>query len=31
MRWDDPAIQGLLETQDPVRAFAKLRGRKDMF
>ncbi|MGD1902029.1 MAG: hydroxyacylglutathione hydrolase [Geitlerinemataceae cyanobacterium] len=31
MRWDDLAIQALLETSDPVRAFAKLRGRKDMF
>jgi len=31
MRWDDPAIQTVLETRDPVRTFAKLRGRKDMF
>ena len=31
LRWDDPAIQAILDTDDPVRTFTKLRGRKDLF
>lgn len=31
LRWDDPTIQQMMEIQDPVRAFARLRGRKDQF
>jgi len=31
LRWDDPAIQAALGTDDPVQTFTKLRGRKDLF
>lgn len=31
LRWDQPTIQTAMDTADPVRAFAKLRGKKDLF
>ncbi|GAB4433715.1 MAG: hypothetical protein OHK0035_18250 [Cyanobacteria bacterium J069] len=31
LRWDDPAIQSAMNTQDPIQAFARLRGKKDMW
>lgn len=31
LRWDQPALQLAVNINDPVRAFARLRGRKDQF
>jgi len=31
LRWDEPALQAVTQTSDPVRSFAKLRGMKDLF
>ena len=31
LRWDRPALQLAVNSQDPVQTFARLRGRKDMF
>ncbi|MGF1537875.1 MAG: hydroxyacylglutathione hydrolase [Elainellaceae cyanobacterium] len=31
LRWDQPAVQQQIGLQEPVRAFAKLRGMKDLF
>jgi hydroxyacylglutathione hydrolase len=29
LRWDTPALQSAMNTQDPVQSFARLRGKKD--
>jgi len=31
LRWDDPAVQAAVDSTDPVRTFARLRGKKDLF
>lgn len=31
LRWDSPEIQRAMATSDPIRTFARLRGRKDCF
>lgn len=31
LRWDRPALQLAVDSQDPVQTFARVRGRKDMF
>jgi hydroxyacylglutathione hydrolase len=31
LRWDVPALQAAVRSQDPVQTFARLRGRKDQF
>jgi len=31
LRWDTPALQSAMNTQDPVQSFARLRGKKDMW
>lgn len=31
LRWDQPAIQTAMQSQDPVKTFARLRGKKDLF
>lgn len=31
LRWDRPALQLAVDSQDPVETFARVRGRKDMF
>ncbi|MEN9252930.1 MAG: hydroxyacylglutathione hydrolase [Thermostichales cyanobacterium BF4_bins_65] len=31
LRWDDPHLQAAMGSRDPVRVFARLRGRKDLF
>ena len=31
LRWDTPAIQAAMGLQEPVRVFARLRGKKDTF
>lgn len=31
LRWDRPEVMAAMETQDAVRSFAKLRGKKDLF
>jgi len=31
LRWDQPALQAAMDSRDPVRVFARLRGRKDLF
>jgi hydroxyacylglutathione hydrolase len=31
LRWDQPALQTAVNISDPVRTFARLRGKKDMF
>jgi hydroxyacylglutathione hydrolase len=31
LRWQQPAIQAAMQTQDPIQTFAKLRGKKDQF
>ncbi|MEO1519174.1 MAG: hydroxyacylglutathione hydrolase [Cyanobacteria bacterium J06633_2] len=31
LRWDQPAVMAIAQTQDPVRCFAKIRGMKDLF
>ncbi|MBP0019167.1 MAG: hydroxyacylglutathione hydrolase [Cyanobacteria bacterium SBLK] len=31
LRWDNPEIQKAMGTQDEVRTFARLRGKKDLF
>jgi hydroxyacylglutathione hydrolase len=31
LRWDKPALQSTVNSQDPVRTFARLRGLKDQF
>ena len=31
LRWDEPALQAMTNSADPVRSFAKLRGMKDLF
>lgn len=31
LRWDQPALQSAVNISDPVRTFARLRGRKDQF
>ncbi|KOR36168.1 MULTISPECIES: hydroxyacylglutathione hydrolase [Planktothricoides] len=31
LRWDQPALQSAVDSQDPVQTFARLRGRKDIF
>lgn len=31
LRWDQPALQEAAQIQDPVRVFARIRGKKDQF
>jgi hydroxyacylglutathione hydrolase len=31
LRWDQPALQTAMGSQDPVQTFARLRGKKDQF
>jgi hydroxyacylglutathione hydrolase len=31
LRWDQPALQTVVNSQDPVQTFARLRGMKDQF
>ncbi len=31
LRWDQPALQAAMDSRDPVRVFARLRGQKDLF
>ncbi|AFY68899.1 Hydroxyacylglutathione hydrolase [Thalassoporum mexicanum PCC 7367] len=31
LRWDQPALQEAAKIQDPVRVFARIRGKKDLF
>jgi hydroxyacylglutathione hydrolase len=31
LRWDQPALQAIAKTPDPVRTFARIRGMKDQF
>jgi hydroxyacylglutathione hydrolase len=31
LRWDHPALQLAVDSQDPIQTFARVRGRKDMF
>jgi hydroxyacylglutathione hydrolase len=31
LRWDSPAVQAAMATDDPVRTFARLRGKKDLW
>jgi hydroxyacylglutathione hydrolase len=31
LRWDQPALQDAVKIKDPVRVFARIRGKKDMF
>jgi hydroxyacylglutathione hydrolase len=31
LRWDQPALQAAMQSQDPVKTFARLRGKKDLF
>lgn len=31
LRWDRPALQLAVDSQDPIQTFARVRGRKDMF
>lgn len=31
LRWDVPAIQAAMDTDDPVRTFSRLRGKKDLW
>lgn len=31
LRWDQPELQAIANTGDPVRTFAKIRGMKDLF
>ncbi len=31
LQWDDPALQSAMGVSDPVRTFARLRGKKDQF
>ncbi len=31
LRWDQPALQAAAGIQDPIRVFAKIRGKKDLF
>lgn len=31
LRWDDPAIQDLLQQRDPLQVFTTLRGKRDLF
>jgi hydroxyacylglutathione hydrolase len=31
LRWQQPAIQAAMHSQDPIQTFAKLRGKKDQF
>jgi hydroxyacylglutathione hydrolase len=31
MRWDQPALQEAAKINDPVRVFARIRGKKDLF
>lgn len=31
LRWDDPQIQAVVQSQNPVQTFARLRGLKDQF
>lgn len=31
LRWDQPALQSAVDSQDPVQTFARVRGRKDIF
>ena len=31
LRWDDPALQATTNISDPVRVFARLRGKRDRF
>lgn len=31
LRWDQPALQQAMNSQDPVQTFTRLRGRKDQF
>jgi hydroxyacylglutathione hydrolase len=31
LRWDHPALQTAAQSQDPVRVFARIRGKKDLF
>ncbi|ERN40946.1 hydroxyacylglutathione hydrolase [Rubidibacter lacunae KORDI 51-2] len=31
LRWDEPALQAAMQTKDPIRVFARLRGRRDLF
>lgn len=31
LRWDQPALQTAMNSPDPVRTFARLRGQKDLF
>lgn len=31
LRWDQPALQAQVNSQEPIQTFARLRGRKDQF
>jgi len=31
LQWDDPALQAAMNTNDPIQAFSRLRGKKDQF
>ncbi len=31
LRWDQPTVLQAMETEDPLRSFARLRGKKDLF
>jgi hydroxyacylglutathione hydrolase len=31
LRWDIPALQSSVDSQDPIETFARIRGRKDQF
>ncbi len=31
LRWQQPAIQAAMQSQDPIQTFARLRGKKDQF
>lgn len=31
LRWDEPALQTAVKSQEPVQTFARLRGKKDQF